>query len=132
MNAKLRGLAQALVTEVDRLMETKDGEASEAEWWRQLDWGSPDYRTLFDSLGEETQKMVIDAGLCPTCGDDLETKEEEEPASEDIVEDKPDIEEEQDVEEVLPPVETPPPPFDVETSQRVTERTRAKIKELEL
>ena len=71
MTTKLRSLAQALINEVDGLREAKDT-SSEAEWWRQLDWKSPDYRPLLDSLGGETRKLIIKAGLV---ADDLVEEE---------------------------------------------------------
>ena len=225
MNAKLRALTEALISEVNGSSGAKDVEPSTEEWWKQLDWESPDYQTLFDSLGKETQKLIIDAGLCPTYGEDLKMDEGEKTASEDIIDDCPDCEDDEeeikrlaadlsleDIDKKLkelktarerlreqvrkldeelyqepdaekkrkqkirdergelwdrlddlydeiraytqaktvkitqvaladaekpdnvepaPPVETPIP-FDVEASQKVTERTKAKIKELDL
>lgn len=63
MSIKLRALAQSLISELNESGEAKDRESSKTEWWRQLDWKSPDLRTLFDSLGEETQKLITEAGL---------------------------------------------------------------------
>ena len=77
MNAKLKTLVQALVDEINESKGTKDAETTKKEWWRSLDWKTPDHRTLFDSLGEETQKLVTDAGLCPTCGDESPRTEAE-------------------------------------------------------
>lgn len=63
MSVKLRTLAQALISELGEPEGTKDAESSKTEWWQQFDWKSPDHRTLFDSLGEETQERIIEAGL---------------------------------------------------------------------
>ena len=84
MNAKLRVLAQSLISELNGLGEAKDMESSEAEWWRQLDWKSPDLKTLFTSLGDETRELIIEAGLVKevkeTSVEDTKGKEIEEDA----------------------------------------------------
>ena len=76
MNTKLKTLVQALVDEINESKGVKDAKLPEMEWWRLLDWKTPDYRTLFDSLGEETRTLIIDAGLCPECDEEEEECEE--------------------------------------------------------
>ena len=81
MNTKLKTLVQALVDEINESKGAKDAKTPQKEWWRQLDWKEPSYRPLFDSLGEETQKLVTDAGLCPACGDKTPPTEAEQAMS---------------------------------------------------
>jgi len=76
LNTKLKTLVQALVDEINESKGVKDAKLPEAEWWRLLDWKTPDYRTLFDSLGEETRTLIMDAGLCPECDEEEEGCEE--------------------------------------------------------
>ena len=68
MNVKLKTLVQALVEELNEAKGMKDA-VNEKKWWKHINWKTPEYRTMFDSLGEETRQLIIDEGLCPDCAD---------------------------------------------------------------
>lgn len=70
MNTKLKTLVQALIEEINGTRGENDAKNQEQDWWRILDWKTPEYRELFDSLGEETRLIITDAGLCPSCEDE--------------------------------------------------------------
>ena len=77
MNAKLKTLVQALVDEINEVKGANSAvDTVEGEWWRLLNWKTPEYKTLFDSLGEDTRILITEAGLCPHCDEEEETEEE--------------------------------------------------------
>lgn len=78
MNDKIKILVQALVDETNEIRGIKDAMTTNKEWWLVIDWKTPEYKELFDSLGDETRKMITDAGLCPNCGEDEECPDGEE------------------------------------------------------
>jgi len=71
---------QAIMEELEALKGERDATktAPKAEWWREIDWATDDSRTVFDVLPEETRNLIIEAGLCPHCGDEEEETECEE------------------------------------------------------
>ena len=77
MNAKLKTLVQALIDEINEAKGQKNDQTSITPWWETIEWKTPEYSTLFDSLAEETRQLIIDAGLCPTCGEDAPRSEAE-------------------------------------------------------
>lgn len=77
MNEKLRTLVQALTDEINEAKGAKSYIPPRKEWWRSLDWKSPEYRTIYDTLGEDTRKQIIEAGLCPDCPSEEDAPEEQ-------------------------------------------------------
>lgn len=69
MNTKLKTLIQALVDEVNEVKGEKDGAQRPENWWKMVDWHEPAMKTVYDSLSDETRKLISDAGLCPDCPD---------------------------------------------------------------
>lgn len=65
MNTKLRTLVQALVDEINEVKGEKDVRSS--DWWKLINWHEPEMRTMYDSLSEDTRKLIINAGDCPEC-----------------------------------------------------------------
>ena len=45
-------------------------EQTTGDWWRRLDWTSDEYRAMYDTLGDETRVLIMEAGLCPDCQTD--------------------------------------------------------------
>lgn len=58
--------------ELDAIKETK-----QEEWWRILDWRTGETRSLFYALNADTRRLIKEAGLCPTCGEDKPRSEAE-------------------------------------------------------
>lgn len=60
----------ALMSEIESLKGERDALKTGEPWYRAVDWKTPENMTLFDSLSEETQTFIKDAGLCPACLDE--------------------------------------------------------------
>jgi len=81
MRNSAKALVKALVDELEELQAMKDAKKDEeVKWFVSIPWKEDPYLTLYDSLNEETQKLIADEGLCPNC--DEEGGGEEEPCEE--------------------------------------------------
>lgn len=58
-----------LEDEVEALKGENDAKEKK-EWWELLDWSEDDMREVYDTLAEDLQDQIIDAGLCPDCESD--------------------------------------------------------------
>jgi hypothetical protein len=64
---------QVLIDEVNEVKGVKDSKEKPDDWWKQIDWKKDDMRTVYDSLNDETRKLIADEGLCPDCPEKTET-----------------------------------------------------------
>lgn len=82
-----KALDKAKKKAVNALLEILDAiEAAQGEldakktvketWWKSLNWKDEDLVPIFDTLDEETRRLIIEAGLCPKCGDAARTEAE--------------------------------------------------------
>ncbi|MEM4246580.1 MAG: DUF2213 domain-containing protein, partial [Candidatus Bathyarchaeia archaeon] len=71
---------KAMLEEIEALKGERDAmkKTDRVEWWREVNWAEDDARTIFDALPEETRTLIIDAGLCPECDENLPYEDEEE------------------------------------------------------
>lgn len=84
-NAKKKAVNALL--EILDAVEAAKGEldakkATVDNWWISLNWKDEELTPIYDRLDEDTKQQIIEAGLCPTCGDE---DEEEEPPSDTCV-----------------------------------------------
>lgn len=47
------------------------------DWWRRINWRDSEMTPLYHRLSEDTRKLITEAGLCPTCGQDAPRSEAE-------------------------------------------------------
>lgn len=61
-------------------------QGDEVEWWQMLDW--KEMKDTYDKLPEDIKSVIVDAGLCPTCDEELEEDEVDDEPEEEVVEPK--------------------------------------------
>jgi len=69
-------LRMLLEEELESLRGEKDAMKETKEWWMVLDWKDEKLAEIFNHLTEDIRTQIIDAGLCPDCGDEEEECEE--------------------------------------------------------
>ena len=75
-DANMNKTLQQLIDEVQAMRGEQDARTfKEApEWWKNLDWTKAENKSAFDTLSDETRKLIKDAGLCPFCLDEAAKK----------------------------------------------------------
>lgn len=100
-----RILRTLLEEEIEALRGERDAlkiDEKPLEWWKNINWKTPEYVTIFDHLDEQVRQAITDEGLCPKCDEepDKECEEgyEKDPETGECVP----VEEEEDVKLTLP------------------------------
>jgi len=78
LRKSLREIAQMLWDELEEIKGMKDAQKKTLnDWYHKIPWKDEPFKTMFDSLNDETRILLTEEGLCPHCGDEEEPNEGE-------------------------------------------------------